>query len=154
MSPYYRGSQMLLCVNHVAGEFRVGNESAVGKLGTVHALIADDFPHMHEALASCLETLPGVLVVAKALNGKDALEKAKGLNLGLAIVDLQMPIMDGFKLLRELRRSYPSIRLVAISGHHGPAIAAEAISAGADAFVSKNELPDGLTAAVTNLLAS
>jgi DNA-binding NarL/FixJ family response regulator len=119
----------------------------------IRAVVADDFPHMQEALVSCLESMPGIEVVATASNGHDALERVREHGPGLAIVDLQMPIMDGFKLLRELRKSYPTMRLVAISGHYSAAIVSEAISAGADAFVSKNELPHGLVDAVTKLVA-
>ena len=120
----------------------------------IRALVADDFPHMQTALVNCLKSVPGVTVVATALNGQEALDKASKQPLELAIIDLQMPIMDGFKLMRELRRAYPGIRLVAVSGHHGPAVSSEAIAAGADAFVSKNELPFGLVNAVEKLLAA
>ena len=129
------------------GDLKVG---AVG----IRALVADDFPHMQTALVDCLNSVPGVTVVATALNGQEALDQAKRQTLELAVVDLQMPVMDGFKLMRELRRAYPAIRLVAVSGHHSPAVTSEAIAAGADVFVSKNELPFGLVSAVEKLLAA
>ena len=120
--------------------------------GLIRALVADDFVHMQDALASCLESLPRVQVIAKALNGKEALEQVRQHLPDLAIVDLQMPVMDGFKLLRELRRSYPTMRLVAVSGHTSPAIQQEALAAGADAFVSKGQLPYSLVSTVEKLL--
>ncbi len=131
-------------------------ESETDPLQNIRALVADDFPHMQTALVNCLKSVPGVDVVATALNGQEALDKAKASNEGLelAIVDLQMPVMDGFKLMRELRRAYPAIRLVAVSGHHSPAVTSEAIAAGADAFVSKNDLPFGLVSVVEKLLAA
>ena len=116
-------------------------------------MVADDFPYMQDALVSCLQSVPGVEVVATALNGREALDLVRQHGPSLAIVDLQMPIMDGFKLLRELRRAYPTMRLVAVSGHFSSAIISEAISAGADAFVSKNELPHGLVDAVESLIS-
>lgn len=123
-----------------------------GETGQMLTLVADDYPHMQEALVACLGTLPAVQVVATAFNGEEALDEARKYKLGLAVVDLQMPVMDGFKLLRELRKEYPSMRLVAVSGHQSPAIAAEAVAAGADTFVSKNELPFGLITAVEKLI--
>ena len=120
----------------------------------IRALVADDFPHMQTALVQCLKSVPGVDVVVTALNGQEALDKANGRSLDLAIVDLQMPVMDGFKLMRELRRVYPSIRLVAVSGHQSSAVTSEAIAAGADAFVAKNDLPFGLVSVVEKLLAA
>jgi len=117
----------------------------------VRAVVADDFPYMQDALVSCLQSVPGIEVVGTALNGREALELVRQHGPSLAIVDLQMPIMDGFKLLRELRRAYPTMLLVAISGHYSSAIVSEAISAGADVFVSKSELPHGLVDAVAKL---
>jgi DNA-binding NarL/FixJ family response regulator len=132
---------------------QVGDALQLGEPGQMLTLVADDYPHMQEALVACLSTVPAVQVVATAFNGQEALDEARKHTLGLAIVDLQMPVMDGFKLLRELRQQYPAMRLVAVSGHQSPAIAAEAVAAGADTFVSKNDLPFGLIAAVENLLA-
>lgn len=130
----------------------MGDDSKVGVTVPVRVLVADDFPHMQQALVDCVQRIPGVQVVATAGDGRTALEKVKQCQPELAIVDLQMPIMDGFKLLRELRRSYPAMWLIAISGHQSSAIAAEAVSAGANSFVSKNELPHGLVSAVEKLL--
>src|SRR5512147_2266556 len=78
----------------------------------VRVLVVDDFVSMHEALTNCLAVLPEVEVVGTALNGKEALEKVPTLMPDLAIVDLQMPVMDGFQLMRQLRRQYPKIRLI------------------------------------------
>lgn len=120
----------------------------------ISVVVADDFPNMQAALVSCLESLPGIQVVATALNGREALDRVREHEPRLAVIDLQMPVMDGFKVLRELRNSYPEMRLVAISGHQSPAIAQEALAAGANAFVSKNELPFGLLNTIQKLLAS
>src|SRR5512140_3372369 len=80
----------------------------------IRTLVVDDFVSMHEALTTCLESLPGVEVVGTALNGKEALDKVPLLKPDLAVIDLQMPVMDGFQLMRRLRREYPQMRLVAV----------------------------------------
>jgi len=136
----------------VASEIELGRNLTNETRQPVRALVADDFPHMQQALVACVQTIPGIEVVATALNGQEALDKANATALQLAIIDLQMPVMDGFKLLRELRRVYPAMYLVAVSGHSNAAVTSEAIAAGADVFVSKNELPFGLVSAVEKLL--
>ena len=107
-------------------------------------LIVDDFVSMQDALAICMQSLPGFEVVGTAGNGKEALELVPQIAPDLAIVDLQMPVMDGFQLIRRLRRDHPHIRLIAVCGHASPAIEQEALAAGANAFVSKSQLPQGL----------
>src|SRR4051812_37991680 len=75
--------------------------------GEIGVVVADDFPHMQAALVSCVESIPGIRVVATALNGKEALDRVREHEPNLAVIDLQMPVMDGFKVIRELRRMYP-----------------------------------------------
>ena len=130
----------------------MGDALKVGEPERMLALVADDFPHMQEALVACLGTLPEVEVVATAQNGQEAVDLARKHRLRLGVIDLQMPVMDGFRALRELRREHPALKLIAVSGHQSPAIAAEAVAAGADIFVSKNDLPFGLINAVKGLL--
>jgi DNA-binding NarL/FixJ family response regulator len=114
-------------------------------------LIADDFPSMQQALVSCLEPFPCFEVVGVAANGREALEQSSELRPDVVVADLQMPVMDGFQLMRELRRLYPQIAIVAISGHFSSAIEKEAFAAGANAFVSKVGLPEALISALNRL---
>lgn len=116
-------------------------------------LVADDYPSMQQALVSCLEALDDVEVVGTAANGQEALSQALSLHPQIVIADLQMPVMDGFQLTRELRKQCPDIHVIAVSGHYSHAIEKEAIGAGAKAFVSKVGLPEALIAAVQSLLA-
>lgn len=118
----------------------------------IRALVVDDFESMRQALTVCLEALDSIEVVGTAQNGQEALEKIALLKPNLVIVDLQMPVMDGFQLMRHLREEHPVMRLVAVCGHASPAIEQEALSAGAHAFVSKNTLPQGLTSKVQAIL--
>jgi len=120
----------------------------------LRVLVVDDFETMHQAVTGCLEVLAGVDVVGTALNGREALDKMPLLTPDLLIVDLQMPVMDGFQLMQHVRREYPKAKMVAISGHASAAIEREALAAGAHAFVSKSSLPEGLVAKVRALLLS
>jgi DNA-binding NarL/FixJ family response regulator len=122
-----------------------------GASATRRVLIADDYPSMQQALASCLETLDRFEVVGTAANGKEALELMPSLNPDVIIADLQMPVMDGFQLLRQARQRCPKIHLIAISGHFSPVIEKEALAAGADAFISKVGLPQALINALAPL---
>jgi DNA-binding NarL/FixJ family response regulator len=118
----------------------------------ITALVVDDFVHMQTALAECLRILPQISVIGTASNGQEALDKISQGTPDLAIIDLQMPVMDGFRLMRELRRAYPAMRLVAVSGHQSPALEKEALAAGAHGFVSKSQLPQGLIEIVERVL--
>ncbi len=118
----------------------------------IRALVADDHHVMLQALVRCLQCMPEVEVVATASNGDEALRKSRDLRPDLVVADLLMPIMNGFELLKALRKDCPEIRLIAVSGHDSPAIANEAIAAGANVFIPKNGLPNELVKALKNLL--
>jgi DNA-binding NarL/FixJ family response regulator len=116
-------------------------------------LIVDDYPNMQQALVSCVEPLEGYEVVGTASNGEQALELIASVHPDVIIADLQMPVMDGFQMLRLSRQRYPEVHLIAISGHFSPVIEKEAIAAGADVFISKVGLPDALIQALASVAA-
>lgn len=131
----------------------MGKENETPESRSVRTLVVDDFATMQQALTACLQALPNIEVVGTALNGQEALDLVPTIKPDLAIIDLQMPVMDGFQLMRHLRLSYPNMRLVAVCGHASVAIEQEALAAGAHAFVAKGSLPQGLLSKVQNVLA-
>lgn len=92
--------------------------------------------------------------VEQADNGADAVSKARELHPSVIVMDLSLPILDGWEATRILK-SDPSTwtsRIVAISAHSLDAHIARVLEAGADAFLSKPCLPDDLVSAVRYLL--
>jgi two-component system, LytTR family, response regulator len=68
----------------------------------MRTLIVDDEPIARSVLREELEALPGVTVVGEAENGKQALEQIAELRPDLVFLDLQMPVMGGFEVVRQL----------------------------------------------------
>src|SRR5580693_7017490 len=65
-------------------------------------LIVDDEPIARQVLREALETLPEVVIVGEAENGKQALQRIGELKHDLMFLDLQMPVMGGFEVVRQL----------------------------------------------------
>lgn len=65
-------------------------------------LVADDKPSGRELLRTVLESFP--YIVIEALDGKDALRQAREHSPDLILLDLHMPLLDGFGVIAELRR--------------------------------------------------
>ena len=100
-------------------------------------LIAEDFDDNRELLRMILEA--GGYSIREARNGREALEAVRAQTPALAIIDLSMPTLDGWSLLRELRseertRSLPCVALTAFAGE---ADKQRALEAGFDAYISK-----------------
>jgi DNA-binding NarL/FixJ family response regulator len=107
----------------------------------VRALVADDHPLVRDALARTLAELePGVDVVT-AGDFDAALAAVQGGTLDLALVDWQMPGMDGLHGLQRLRAAMPTLPIVVASGHDDAATIRAALGAGAAGFIPKSEQP-------------
>jgi DNA-binding NarL/FixJ family response regulator len=116
-------------------------------------LIGDDSPVIRQTLRKILETQEGWTVVAEALNGLEALDKAEELMPDLVILDMVMPKMNGVEVMRELKRFHPSLLLVLFTNFNDVSLTDLAVKAGADAVISKTA-SDTLLPRIHELLAS
>ncbi|MEA3361130.1 MAG: sigma-54 dependent transcriptional regulator [Thermodesulfobacteriota bacterium] len=86
-----------------------------------------------------------------ALSGADALSLIAETRIDAAIIDLKMPGMDGLALLKEIKKDYPQIMAIMLTGHGGVKEAVEAIKLGAVDFLEKPFEPERLLAHVAQL---
>lgn len=102
----------------------------------LRVLIADDHPLFRLGLRAGLEG-EGLVVVAEAQDGKEALEKTLALNPEAVLLDLRMPVLDGLECTRMLRKKGYSGLVALLTTYQEPALVREAFLAGADAHFSK-----------------
>ena len=86
-----------------------------------------------------------------APNGREALERIRDVRIDAALIDLKMPGMDGLSLLKEIKKDYPQILVIMLTGYGGVKDAVEAIHLGALDFLEKPFIPEGLWARVAQL---
>jgi len=97
-------------------------------------LIVDDEPIARRVLREELELLPGIAVVGEAADGREALRQIANLEPDLVFLDLQMPVMGGFEVVRGLEgRSLPVVVIVTAFDQH----AIQAFEAGAIDYLLK-----------------
>ena len=102
--------------------------------GAITTLIVDDEPIARRVLREALELLPGVAVVGEAGNGRAAVEQIEKLRPELVFLDLQMPVMSGFEVVRSLAgKPMPIIVIVTAFDQH----AVQAFEAGAVDYLLK-----------------
>lgn len=102
----------------------------------LRALVVDDSAYNRQTITAMLEALPGVEVVGRAMNGKQALKLAFDLAPDLITLDLEMPEMDGFAFLRLLMKNRPTPVLV-VSGYAQRENVFRALELGALDFLAK-----------------
>src|SRR3954471_13018519 len=110
-------------------------------------LIADDHPIVLNGLRMVLNAQPDMEVVAQATDGQQAVEKALGEDVHLAILDISMPRMTGLQAAREITRRKPEVRVLMLSMHDTEQFLFEAIRAGASGYVLKSSVDRDLVEA-------
>ena len=115
-------------------------------------LVVDDSDTCRRVTRLFLESQLDLEVCGEAVDGVDAIEKAKALQPDLVVLDLAMPRMNGVEAASELRAMMPRVPIVLFTMYDDAVSRALAVSAGASRVVSK---PDGgwkLVECVRNLL--
>lgn len=115
-------------------------------------LIVDDHPIVRQGLHLLLESEPDFVVSGAAEDARTALRMACESAPDLAIVDLTLPGMGGFELIKALRAMHPDLRILVLSMHDDTYYAERALRAGASGYVSKLDAPDTLVRAIRRVL--
>jgi len=111
-------------------------------------LVVDDFEDNRAMYVEYLQ-FHGMRV-AEAVNGEEAIAQATALRPSVIVMDLSLPVLDGWEATRRLKADAKTraIRVIALTGHAEPAHAKKALEAGCDDFVAKPCLPENLLAKV------
>jgi CheY-like chemotaxis protein len=117
-------------------------------------LVVDDYQDAREMYAEYLEF--SGFRVAEATNGAEALDKAFELRPDIILMDLSLPVIDGWEATRRLKGDdrTRAIPVVALTGHSLNDQPGGVASVGCDSFVIKPCLPDALVEEVKRVLAT
>jgi DNA-binding NarL/FixJ family response regulator len=115
-------------------------------------LIADDHRFVRQRLRLYLEANPDWEVCAEAENGKEAIERAEELKPDLIILDLAMPLMDGFRAARVISQILPAVPVLLHTLHDSPEVQIEAEKVGISRVISKADTGNSLAKAINALL--
>jgi len=115
-------------------------------------LLVDDYPDAREMYTEYLE-FSGFEVIG-AGNGVEALQRAVDASPDIILMDLSLPVMDGWEATRRLKADNrtAAIPVVALTGHALAGISEGAKKAGCDAFVTKPCLPEDLVREIRKIL--
>jgi CheY-like chemotaxis protein len=118
----------------------------------VRVLVVDDYPDAREMYSEYLQ-FSGFDVV-EASNGMEALQRAVADQPDIILMDLSLPVMDGWEATRRLKADTRTARIpvVALTGHALAGISEGAKRAGCDAFVTKPCLPEDLVKEIHKVL--
>jgi len=109
---------------------------------TMRVLVVDDLPEVRQGLANVLHlagrsSTPRIEVVGEAQNGAEAIQQAQALHPDVILMDLEMPVMDGYAATRQIKADQPGVRVIILSIHTDTLAVQKARAAGADDFIVK-----------------
>ena len=116
-------------------------------------LLIDDHPVLRQGMRFLLRSLGNDFDIDEASDCFQALERVAGRRYDLALLDLNMPGLNGLAALAALRAAAPDMPLVVLSGETDPCVARAAIEGGARGFIPKSSSPEVLIQALRLVLA-
>lgn len=110
--------------------------------------IADDHTLFRKAMVNLLRSFERVVDVKDAENGKELLTLVKYEVPDVAIIDLQMPVMDGAETSKQILQKYPDVKIIILTMHDSNKYILHMMELGVHAFLLKNTEPDELEKAI------
>ena len=122
---------------------------------TIRVLVADDQAMIRGALAGLLDLERDIEVVAQAADGTQALEELARAStpVDVAIIDVEMPRMDGITAAQAIRSRFPDVRVLIVTTFGRPGYLQRALDAGAMGFMVKDAPVEALVDGVRTVAA-
>ena len=104
----------------------------------INIILADDHPFIRQGLRATIEREPNLKVLAEAGDGRRALALIQSLRPQVAILDIDMPEMDGFSVARQVRQQKLPVEIIFLSIHREEEFLNRAIELDAKGYVTKD----------------
>jgi DNA-binding NarL/FixJ family response regulator len=126
-----------------------GAENLVGRtISSIRILLADDHPAMRDGLRYMIQPEADVEIVAEAIDGADCIEKFRAHRPDVALIDLQMPKLDGLHVIAALREEFPDARLIVLTSYGGDSRISRALMFGAKSYILKTSTREEILHAI------
>ena len=122
-----------------------------GRRARTRVLVVDDHPMYRDAVAASVRRRADLELVGTADDGRTALDLVDAEQPDVMVLDLEMPGLDGMRVLKSLVRDGSPTRVVVLSGHLESAIVYSALAAGASGYLSKDAGADAICDAIATV---
>jgi len=114
-------------------------------------VLAEDHALVRAGIKKIVEDFADLQVVGEAGDGLELLELLKTLSADLVILDISMPKMPGIEVAKEIKRSYPRVKVLILTMHRMKEYLNDAIAAGVDGYLLKEDLAKELGSAISKI---
>ncbi|HYX06933.1 MAG TPA: response regulator transcription factor [Bacteroidales bacterium] len=120
----------------------------------INIILADDHNILREGLRNVIESFSTLKVIGEANDGREAVSLANRLHPDVVIMDVSMPGLNGVEATRQIVRSHPDIRVIALSMHANKQMIAGILKAGAYGYLLKDCASGELINAIKTVAAN
>jgi len=114
----------------------------------IKLMIVDDHQIVIDGIKSSLEEFGDILVIAEALNGKEALDKLARQQADIVLMDVDMPVMNGFETTCEIVKLYPKVKIITLTMFNEKSLINKMLDAGISGYLLKSVGKDELYRAI------
>jgi len=114
----------------------------------IKLMIVDDHQIVIDGIKSSLEEYGDILVIAEALNGKEALDKLARQPADIVLMDVDMPVMNGFETTCEVVKHYPNVKIITLTMFNEKSLINKMLDAGVSGYLLKSVGKDELYRAI------
>jgi DNA-binding NarL/FixJ family response regulator len=107
-------------------------------LKKINIFIVDDHNMFLEGITAILSYVENIAIIGTAHNGEEALKLIPNAIPDVLITDIDMPIIDGIELTKQIKLKYPNIKIIVVSSHYNSSIISNALKAGINGYILKN----------------
>jgi DNA-binding NarL/FixJ family response regulator len=119
----------------------------------IRILVAEDHLVARVGVGAIVNMQPDMKVVGEASNGQQAVEMYRKIRPDVVLLDMRMPIMSGVEAARAIKAEFPEAKMVALTTYGGDEDIRRALSAGVQAYLTKDVLHDELLKAIRAVYA-
>jgi DNA-binding NarL/FixJ family response regulator len=120
-------------------------------MAATRLLIVDDVAQVRQDLHTLLQLEGDIDIAGEAANGLEAINQVDVLKPDVVLMDLEMPVMDGYTATRSIKSQSPSCRVIALTLHSYDLARQKASQAGVDVFIEKGAPIETLVRAILNI---
>ena len=111
-------------------------------------LVVDDHAIVRQGLKQILADTPDLVVAGEASTGQEALEKVRGGEWDVVVLDITLPDRSGLTVLEQLKTQHPELPVLVLSMHGEEQYALRVLKAGAAGYLPKESAPEQLVSAI------
>ena len=114
----------------------------------IRILLVDDHPVVRDGIRNLLEKVEGFEIVGEASRGDAVQALVAERHPDVLLLDMELPDIDGTQVAKQIQKSDPQVKILALSAHDDPVYVRGLLETGAAGYLMKEEAPDAIVEAV------